>query len=299
MALRGLLASWLAAVIAVPLSLLTAAVGQGLGALVAGGGWIGISTPWERQAWALVNQPVLNFASLPSATGYWFGSWAGPLLFALLAIPLSLRLRSLSTQLFVLQWAWVAAVIAVAWQPALDPDLSHLARWLHFRGLPLELRWITAVLAATAVVPVVLRLIAIARIARYGLSRARRLALVVVHLLPAPVVWAAVTMVLRGGPEVEASVLAGVPILTALAVAWIGYPAALTHPVEPVSRRVFVQLVVIAALAWAALWIAGRPLPEDRAAAVQWGRDGSFNNIRPWMEPLRAPWLAPTTSNPD
>ncbi len=287
----GLLASALAAALGLPLSLFTATIGQGIGALLAGGGWIGLCVGWDRQAWALVNQPVLNFASLPSATGYWLGSWIAPLLVAALAIPLSLRLRSLTAQLIVVQWAWMAAVIGVSWQPALDFQRCQFARWLEFRDLPPELLWTSVALAAVAAVPIVLRLIAIARIARYHLSRARRLTLVGLHLLPAPLAWAAVTTMIRGAIEVQACIAAGAPILVVVAVAWIGYPAPLTHPVEPVRARALAQLSLMLVLVWAAFWIAGRPLAEDRVAAVQWGGETSTNNVYPWMEPLRAPWL--------
>lgn len=287
----GLLASWLGAAVALPLSLFGAAAGQGLGALFAGCRWIGLSVPWDRQAWALVNQPVVNFAALPDAAGYWLGSWIAPLLVAVLAIPLSLRLRALSSQLFVVQWAWMAAVIGVSWQPSLDPNLSHFSRWLVFRGLPSELRWISAAFAVAAAVPIVLRLIAIARINRYQLSRARRLLLVMLHLLPAPLAWAVTTAVIRGAGEVEACVAAGLPVLAVLAVAWIGYPPPVTHAVAPVGGWGLARLCVIVALVWGVFWIAGRPLPDDRSAAVQWAQDTSTNNIRPWMEPLRAPWV--------
>jgi len=294
MAPTGLLASWLAAVVALPLSLFTAAAGQGIGALLAGAGWIGVSVPWDRQAWALVNQPVLNFASLPAATGYWLGSWIAPLLLAALAIPLSLRLKALASQLFVVQWAWMAIVIGVAWQPALDPELSHLARWLRFHDFPPELRWIAVVLGAAAAVPIVLRLIALARIARHHMSRSRRLAVIVLHMVPAPLAWAATTTVIRGGVQVETCIVAAAPILVVLAVSWIGYPPPLTHPVAPVRGRVFAHLITVGLLVCTAFWFAGRPLPGGRAAGLQWARAGSFNNIRPWMEPLRAPWLEPT-----
>ncbi len=294
----GLLASWLAGLIALPLALFVAAGGQGFGALLAKAGWIGLSVPWDRQAWALVNQPVLNFASLPSASGYWLGSWIAPLAVAALALPLSLRLKSLSSQIFVVQLAWATAVIGASWQPALDPHLSHLARWLMFRGLPIELRWLSPILVAAVVVPIVLRLIAIARITRYHLSRGRRLVLVTAHLVPIPLAWAAVTTTIRAEFQLEASIAAGVPLLVVLMVAWIGYPAPLTHPVTPVTARAFGLLAVSLVLAWAAFWIAGRPLPDDRAAAVQWGRAGSSNNIRPWMEPVMAPWL-PRPVSPD
>ena len=298
MAPVGLLASWLAGLIALPLALFVAAGGQGVGALLAKAGWIGLSVPWDRQAWALVNQPVLNFASLPSASGYWLGSWIVPLGVAVLAMGSSLRLKSLSSQLFVIQCAWMTAVIGVSWQPALDPHLSHLARWLMFRDLPVELRWLSPALVAAVAVPIALRLIAIARITRYHLRRGRRLALVAIHLLPIPLAWATATTLLRGEFQLEASIMAGVPLLVVLLVAWIGYPAPLTHTVTPVAARAFGLLVVLLMLGWAAFWIAGRPLPDDCAAAVQWGRAKSSNNIRPWMEPAMAPWL-PRSVSPD
>jgi hypothetical protein len=299
MAPMGLLASWLAAVLALPLSLFVAATGQGVGALFAKAGWIGLCVPWDRQAWALVNQPVLNFASLPIASGYWLGSWIAALAIASLAMPLSLRLQSLTSQLFVVQWAWTATVIGASWQPALDPHLSHLARWFQFRDLPAELRWVTVALAAAVAVPIVLRLIAIARITRYHLSRIRRLTLVALHLLPVPLAWATATTAIRGDFQLEASVMAGIPILVVLMVAWIGYPAPLTHAVAPVRGRAIGCLVVLLTLGWAAFWIAGRPLPDDRAAAFLWGSDKSTNNIRSWMEPHRALWLGarPTSSD--
>jgi hypothetical protein len=296
---RGLLASWLAGLIALPLTLFVAASGQGIGALLAKAGWIGLSVPWDRQAWALVNQPVLNFASLPAASGYWLGSLIASLTVSALAIGLSLRLQSLGSQLFVVQWAWMAAIIGASWQPALDPHLSHLTRWLLFRGLPAELRWLSLALVVALAVPIALRLIAIARITHYHLRRSRRLVLVAVHLLPFPLAWAAATTALRGGFQLEASIMAGIPLLVALLVAWIGYPAPLTHTVTPMTGRAFGTLVAGLLLAWAVFWVAGRPLPDDRAAAVQWGRDKTSNNIRPWMEPVVAPWLTPTAGPDD
>ena len=295
----GLLASWLAAVIALPLSLFVAAAGQGVGALFARAGWIGLSVPWDRQAWALVNQPVINFASLPSASGYWLGSWIALLGVAAVAIPLSLRLRGLASQLFVVQWAWMAVMIGISWQAALDPHLSHLTRWLQFRALPAELRWVSVVLAAAVAIPIVLRLIAIARITRYHLSRTRRLVLVVLHLLPIPLAWAATTTAIRGEFQLEASIAPGVPALVVLIVAWIGYPSPLTHHVAPIRGRAVAYLGVMMIVVWAAFWTAGRPLPDDRAAAFLWGRDKSTNNIRSWMEPHRAPWLGARPMRPD
>lgn len=296
--LKSLLASWLAALISVPLSLFLAASGQGLGALLAGGGMIGVSTPWDRQAWALVNQPVLNFASLPTAGGYWLGSWIVPLVIALLAIPLSLRLGTLVSQLFVVQLAWVSVVIGTLWQPALDPPLSHVSRWLEFRDLPTEFGWLTVLAAVAAAVPIALRLISVSRITHFHSSRGRRLGVVVLHLFPVPVAWALVTLSLRGAVGPQAWIATGVPALAALAVAWIGYPAPLTHPITAVRGRVFAHLLILGILTWGAFLATGRPLANNRAAAIQWAREGSYNNIRSWMEPIRAPWLEPANIDP-
>jgi len=292
-ALKSLMASWLAATMAVPASLLLSAAGQGLGAALAGGVWIGICTPWDGQAWGLVNQPVLNFSSLPSAGGYWLGSWAVVFLAAVLIPPLSLRLKTVTTQLVAVQMAWISLVIASSWQTALDPHLGHLARWLGFRDLPTELRWLTIAAAAVATVPIVIRLLAMARITHFHLGRGRRLALVFGHLAPVPVGWAAAFIVVKGQAPIEACVAIAVPLAVALLVAWFGSPAPLTHPIAEVAPGGLVVLFTVGALAWACAFAAGRPLAEDRVAAIQWAREGSFNNIREWMEPWRAPWLDP------
>jgi hypothetical protein len=291
MALKSLLASWLAAIFAVPASLLAAAAGQGLGTLVVGGSWIGVCVCWNREVWALVNQPVLNFAASISSTGYWLGPWIVPLAFAIAVMPLSLRLKALTWQLIVVQTAWVALVVGASWQVFLEPKQGHLARWLGFRGLPNELRWLAMAVAVAAAVPVVLRLLALARIARYHLSRSRRLGLVLLHLFPIPVAWAAVATFLAQEVPVEACIAAALPLVTAMMVAWLGYPAPPTHAVTQVAIRACVPLVIAAALAWAAFYAAGRPLPPNHAAAVQWSHESATNNIRDWMEPRLAPWL--------
>ena len=54
------------------------------------------------------------------------------------------------------QHRWTMLVVATAWQPLTDPPLSHLTRWLAFRGLPTELHWI-AVAAAARILSIVCR----------------------------------------------------------------------------------------------------------------------------------------------
>lgn len=291
MAPAGVLVSWMAATLAIPLTLFTAAAGQGLGTIAARGGWIGVCVPWDQQAWALVNQPVLSFAATLSATGYWCGSLAAGFLVAALGIPIGLRLRSLAAHLFCVQWCWTAITIGLLWQPALDPQTSHFTRWLKFRDAPTELRWIAVVLAAAVTIPVILRLLSLARIKRYHMSRWWRMLVVVLHLIPIPAAWIATWIVVHRTVPVEACVVTAIPIIVGVLVAWIGYPMPLTHLVEAPRPRAIAALTAAGLVAWAAMWCAGRPLPDSRFAAVQWGRDGSFNNIRPWMQPSLAPWL--------
>jgi len=299
MALKSLLASWLAALFAVPASLFAAAAGQGLGTVVVGGSWIGVCVCWNRGVWSLVNQPVLNFAATTSSTGYWLGSWIVPLAFAVAVIPLSVRLKTLAFQVAVIQTAWVALVVGASWQVFLEPETGHLARWLQFRGWPNELRWIAMGAAIATAVPLVLRLLALARIARYHLSRSRRLGLVVLHLFPAPIAWVAVSGRLAPELPLEACVAAALPLVTAIVVAWIGYPAPLTHGITPVDIRICVPFAIAAVVMWSAFYAAGRPLPPDRAAALQWAHESATNNIRDWMAPWRAPWLTGDEEKPD
>jgi len=293
MAPKSLLTSWLAALFAIPASLIAAVAGQGLGTLAASGGWIGACLAWDRGVWALVNQPVLNFAASWAATGYWLGTWFLPLALAVVMMPLSLRLTTLGGQLLAIQTARMALVVGASWQVFLDPVDGHLGRWLFFHDLPLELRWAAPVLAVAASLPIALRLLAIARIARFNLSRARRVGVVLLHLVPFPVAWMATTVMLSGRAPVEAVIVAGLPILTVLVVAWVGFPAPPTHTISPVSPRFGLCLVLAATVGWGAMATAGRPLADGQTAAVQWAHESATNNIRDWMAPWRAPWLDP------
>jgi hypothetical protein len=288
---KSLLTSWLAALFAIPATLIAAVAGQGLGTLAASGGWIGACLAWDRGVWALVNQPVLNFSASWAATGYWLGTWFVPLALAVVLMPLSRRLTTLGGQLLAIQTAWVALVIGASWQVFLDPVDGHLARWLFFHDLPLELRWTAPIVAVAASAPISLRLLAIARITRFNLSRARRVGLVLLHLFPLPLAWMATTVLLGGRFPAAAAIVAGLPMLAALVVAWVGFPAPPTHAVSPASLRFGVCLVLATAVGWGAVAAAGRPLAGGRTAAVQWAHESAFNNIRDWMAPWRAPWL--------
>jgi hypothetical protein len=278
--------SWTAAIAAFPLALVLAVLGQGLGAMVGGCQWIGASLPLDRQVWALVNQPVLNFASLPTAGGYWLGSLMVPLIVAALVIPLFLRSNSLIVEVSVIQLAWGAAVVAVAWLPLLDQGDGHLARWLDLHDLPPTLLWLAPVLAAGAGLLPTLRLLELARRRQKDTGRAFRVILVGFHLVVPAVVWVGLGSLVRSSVPLEATLAIAAPVCAAIVLAWLRYPAPYVRPLERPTVSGVVALVICAAVAIILVWITGRPLPDDASAGVLWGQPQAYNNIRGWIDPI-------------
>jgi len=284
MAARGLLYGLLAAVAAFPVALLLAVAGQGIGALAGGCGWIGISTALDRQVWALVNQPTLDFATELESLGYWSGSVALPLLVAFTAIPLLPRARSLAAELIVVQLSWACAVIGLAWLPLLDPLDGHLSRWLELWRLPAPLLVLAPALAIPAAVPPTLRLLGLLRIGRPNTGRALRLATVMLHLALPAAAWVAAATALLGALPPPSALAVGAAVVVALSTAWFGYPPAFVHRLRPLGLGSWLLLAALAAAAVAIVWLAGRPLPEGRRAGLLWAQPTASNNIRPWID---------------
>lgn len=282
---RVIVVSWLAAAAAFPSTLVLAAAGQGLGAALGGCAWIGLSLPLERQVWALVNQPVLNFASLPRAFGYWWGSWLLPLVAAVVLMALRPRSRTWTVELMVLQAAWAAAVVAGAWLPLLDADDGHLVRWLALQRLPAAAVWAAPLAAAAVALAPAVRLLELARRRTPNLGRLRRAALVAVHLVLPATTWAALATLLGGETRGRGLAAVAVPVAAVLVLAWFRYPAPSVCRMQPPTLRGAAVLVVTIVLAVAALWVGGRPLADGRAAGVLWGEPSDFNNIRSWIAP--------------
>ena len=277
--------SWTAAIAAFPLALVVAILGQGLGAVIGGCQWIGASLPLDRQVWALVNQPVLNFASLPSAGGYWLGSLIVPLIVAATVIPLLPRANSLIVEISVVQVAWGAAVVAVAWLPLLEKGDGHLAHWLGLHGLSTHFVWLAPVLAAGLGLLPTLRLLELARRRQKDTGRAYRVALVVIHLGAPVVAWVGLGSFIRSSVPFEAALAIAVPVCAAVLLAWLRYPAPYVRPLERPSASGVIALVICAIMAAILVWITGRPLPDDVSAGVLWGTPQTYNNIRPWIDP--------------
>jgi hypothetical protein len=281
--------SWLAAAGALPLVLLTSVAGQGLGAVLGGCTWVGISLPIDRQVWALVNQPLLNFASLPRAFGYWWGSWLLPLAVALVITSLRPRSRSWTMELLILHVAWAAAAIAGAWLPLLDPDDGHLVRWLALHRLPPAAVWAAPLVGATVGLVPTLRVLELARRRGPQLGRTRRMSLVIIHLGAPAVAWAGLVAAVAGEPLVRATAGLAAPVAGALILAWFRFPGPAVHRVQPPTARNVAVLLLGIVLGGAAVWCAGRPLGDGRAAGLLWGKPGAFNNIRTWIEPTMMP----------
>lgn len=277
--------SWSAATAAFPLALVVAAVGQGLGAIAGGCQWIGLSLPLDRQVWALVNQPVINFSSLPSASGYWLGSLILPLIIAAGIIPFLPRAHSLFAELSVVQMAWSTALVAGAWQPLLDYDDGHFARWLSLHDRPHELVWVAPILASVIALVPTIRLLEMARRRQSSARSTARFGIVAIHLGLPLVAWIVLTTSVRGSLPIAATIAAAMPLVTSLTVAWLRYPTPYVRPLEPATPSRFAGVLFVALLIAIFVWFAGRPLPEGRSAGILWGSPQAFNNIRPWIDP--------------
>jgi len=277
--------SWLAAIAAQGSALLLSAIGQGLGALAGGCGWIGVTTPLDRQVWALVNQPVLNFSSLPGAGGYWLGSIVLPMVTAVFLLTLRPKEPTLLGQLAVVQTVWWVILIAGAWLPLLDPVDGHLARWLLLHDLPSSLVWLAPAAAAVMAAFTVFRILELARRSRSDLGRARRVAIVFVHLVVPVLGWIAMVRVVGGTVPWRPLPGLAVPVAVAVIFAWLRFPSPYPRPLQGLSPRAVAALLTAVVAVACTVWLAGRPLAGGRVSGVAWGEAGSFNNIRAWIEP--------------
>jgi hypothetical protein len=284
MAFRVLLLSWLAALFAIPFALLLAVLGQALGAILGGCSWIGVSLPLDRQAWALVNQPALNFAAQPEAFGYWLGSLLVPLLVAAVAVPLYPRTRSIAAEMVLIQIGWALIAVACAWMPLVDPVDGHLARWLYLRRLPAVLVWCAPLVATALALLPPLRLLAIARMARRDASRLRRIMLVALHLGLPLIAWTGLMIVMRREFTIAPTAALAAPLLAALGIASARYPEPHVKPLRELEMASFIKVGIAICCLLPLLWFGGRPLPEKRRAGLLWGVAFANNNVRPWIK---------------
>jgi hypothetical protein len=281
---KVVLSSWTVSLLWSALAVLGVAVLQGLGALVAGCGWIGVSVPIHRQPWALVNQPGMAFAASQQALGYWLASVALPAVGAL-ATPLVPRGRTVMAELNTLLASWWLAVVAVAWVPLLERADGHVARWLALHDLSPHLVWLAPAVAGGIVVIPALQLLGLAHRAAPVLRRGQRLALIALHLWLPAAAWVAVAALAAGGIPQRSLIALAAPLIVAASVAWVGYPRRRPDRLEPAAFQAGCVVLGLAVIAWAAVALAGRALPGHRVAGVQWAPATRLNNIRAWIEP--------------
>ena len=298
----AVIGSWLAALCGGVFSLAFVAGGQGLGAILGGCRWIGVTLPLDRQAWALVNQPSLAFATQPSAAGYWLGGIATCLLAASLVIPLLPRPRGLTWELAALQISWMASVLGLGWMALLDPWDGHLGRFLRLHDVSAPAAWLVPMLGAWAALIPTLRLLALARGAQPQLTRVGRMMTVFIHLVLPAFVWiaTAVVMVNRAGPSFRGTplevlgpletlwppvVAAGLPCVAALMMAWLAFPRPWVHHLEPVRLKAIIGLLAAAVVLVGFLIALGAPTGAGKRRGVLWSQPDSRNNIRPWVNP--------------
>ncbi len=285
LAAPAVLTSWIWAVAAVTIVLVATTLGQAFGALLGGCGWIGVSIPLHRPVWALVDQPTLDFARRTAAVGYWFGAVGTAAVIGGLALAVVPRPRTVAAELAMVQTAWSAAVVGLAWMPLLDLEDGHPVRWLTLHSLPREVLVVAPVAAAAVAVIPTLRLLAVARAGRTHLGRGTRLGVVVVHLLlPAG---AALAVASVFAPRLPAVALIGAsgPAAAALSVAWFGFPPAHPWALEPPTAASILRAACVAILGLAVVWMTGRPTADGGAAGVVWRTPTARNNIRPWIQP--------------
>ncbi len=288
---RGIAFAWLAAAAMIPLVLILAVLGQAVGAMLGGCTWIGGSLPADHQVWALVNQPTGDglasaFASQRRATGYWLGSMLLPLAVAALAVPILPRSRSLAAELVVVQLAWTAATVGVAWMPLLDAKDGHLSAWLELHRLPPLLVWSLPLLAAAAALSPCLRLLALARRLRSHISRWQRLGVVVLYLLPPLAGWVCLAALVRGELPVRSLIGILVPSLVAVATAWLTSPPPYVQPLEELEGGSFAWAIAAVLVLGSLVAVAGWPLADSRRTGLLWSHPSSANNVRPWIRAI-------------
>jgi hypothetical protein len=191
------------------------------------------------------------------------------------------------------------SLVAVAVLPLLDSEDGHLARFLELHGAPLSLVWLSPVFAAGAALLPTLRLLQLARRRRPDIRRSYRLLVVAIHLGVPTAGWVGLVSLVRGSVPIPAIFAAAAPPIAALAFAWSRYPSPYVRQLEAPKARGIIGLALAAVILATIVWVAGRPLADDRVAGVLWGTSQSSNNIRPWIKPWSVAGETATAPRPE
>ena len=289
LSLRVVLMSWALAVVLWPVAWWGLAIAQGLGVVLAGGGWIGIAAPLGAQPWGLVNQPSIAYASSRAALwGYWLAPLLAP---ALLAVALPwlapAPTRGWGGELALFHLAFASAALGLVWAPPLGVADGPAAGLLRFWKIaPTHILAAATLIAAVAVQGAVIRLAARWWAAPGGPRRWRRVTTVLAHGVVPALGWA-VTAALTGWPlSWRSLLLLAAAIVAALAAALLWVPGSPLRRLERPERRSVLlatgAAVVIGALA---LWV-GAPA-GGQVRALLWGEPAVTNNVRTEMVRIR------------
>jgi hypothetical protein len=285
---RVLLLSWGMALLVWPLAWLLLAVAQGLGTVVAGGGWIGFAVPLGLHPWGLVNEPSIAFADTRVALLlYWLAPPLAALAVAALLPTVVPVPRSWLSEVGVFQLAVACAVLGLGWAPPLgvsDGPAAGVARF--WGGSPRLFLAITTVVGAGVVQ------LAVARLASHlwtepgGPLRRRRLLVAFAHTF-VPAAWWGVAVVVQGWAVPPIAVVSTAAVLVgALLGGWLWVPRSPLHPQPHLRWGTVVGATIVGAAVFAAASWAGAPR-RGHGTALVWGYPGQTNNVRPGMAVVR------------
>jgi hypothetical protein len=276
--------SWLSTLVAWPLVWAAMTASQGLGVVLQGGEWIGVSLAWGQHPWALVNQPHVGFAATRGALGgYWLAPMIAGLLLAILPALLLSSGRGWTWELLLLQISMAGALLVLGWAPGLgmvDGPAAGLARFwrLPWWSQPL----VCALLGGVAIHLPTMRLCGFLWHAPAGPTRRRRMLSVLLHgMLPA-LLW--VVAVAAAGWPLPGHAVAGLAVvaLGSLLAAWVWLPRAPLRPRALPGWPGWLALAAVSlALAGVSAWAGSASRGQPRA--LVWGHPGITNNVRPAM----------------
>jgi len=277
---RVIALSWGAALGAWPLAWLVLAASQGIGALLAGGGWIGVAVPLGAHPLGLVNEPTVAFASTRAAL---FLYWLAPPLAALglaLLLPTIVPVpRGWLAEVSVFQSAVAYSTLGLGWGAPLGVGDGPAAGLERFWGVPPLVFMAVSALAGAAVTQLaVVRLNGHLWTEPGGPLRSRRLLVVVAHVFPPAVGWLAVATVQGWGLPPACVVTAGAVLVGALAGGWLWTPHAPLRLRPEVGWGRVLGAVVLGSLVFGAGAWAGAPR-RGHAVALVWGVPRMTSNV--------------------
>ncbi len=280
--------SWAVALVAWPLAWLALACAQGIGTVLAGGGWIGVAIPLGAHPLAIVNEPTVAFAGSRAALAlYWLAPPVGALALAMLLPTVVPVPHGWLSEVFVFQLATAAATLGLGWAAplgAVDGPAEGLAR---FWGVPPRAFVALSALAGAAAVQ-----LTVARLSGHlwayprGPLRSRRVLVALVHALPPAACWLAAATALGWGLPPATLATTGVVLVGALVAGWVWTPHA---PLRLRTGAGWGKVAGVAALGCltlaAAAWAGGNR--RGHAVALEWGTPRETCNVRPGMVEVR------------